>query len=111
MSKHTPGPWEVRPEIMWHDGSHVAGRTPKVMKEGRQIASITRSLDAKIKDGRCEEAEANARLIAAAPRLLEALRKLVERIDTNGGIGEYKGGPPFVMAEARAAIKEATGES
>lgn len=41
-----------------------------------------------------------------ASTLFEALKKLVERVDMNGGIGEYKGGPPFVMKSAREAISE-----
>lgn len=36
--------------------------------------------------------------------LLEALKALVERIDANGGLGEYKGGPAFVMQKAREAL-------
>jgi len=51
--------------------------------------------------------EANAKLIAAAPELLEALKRIVERIDINGGLGEYKGGPVFVMKAAREAIAKA----
>mgnify|MGYP001564098273 CR=1 FL=1 len=35
---------------------------------------------------------------------LRALRRLVERIDHNGGIGEYRGGPAFVIMEARRAL-------
>ena len=45
---------------------------------------------------------ANARLIAAAPELLEALKVLVE----NGGIG-----PEQMFHDARAAITKATGEN
>ena len=37
--------------------------------------------------------------------LLRTLKRLVERIDFNGGIGEYKGGPAFVMKHAREAIE------
>lgn len=37
-------------------------------------------------------------------KLREALGKLIERIDINGGLGEYKGGPVFVMEEARKLI-------
>jgi acetyl esterase/lipase len=36
--------------------------------------------------------------------LVEALRDLLERVDRNGGIGEYKGGPAFVTGKARALL-------
>ena len=46
-------------------------------------------------------------LLEERKMLLEALKRLVERIDFNGGIGEYKGGPAFVMKAARKAIAKA----
>lgn len=36
--------------------------------------------------------------------LCDALSKLIARIDYSGGIGEYKGGPAFVMKNARSAL-------
>jgi hypothetical protein len=47
--------------------------------------------------------------LAEYDAMLAALRLLVERIDVNGGIGEYKGGPAFVMVRARDAIAKAGG--
>ncbi len=35
---------------------------------------------------------------------LEALKDLVERVDINDGLGEYKGGSPFIMVRAREII-------
>ena len=49
-----------------------------------------------------EETEANARLIAAAPDLLEALVQFVDEFD-----GCYADGEP-AMIKARAAIAKAT---
>ena len=43
--------------------------------------------------------------------LLKALINLVDRVDRNGGIGEYQGGPAFVMKAARDAIAAATTEA
>ena len=56
-----------------------------------------------------QEHEANARLIASAPMLLHCLEQLVERIDHDGGLGDYKGGPSFVMKDARETINKAKG--
>jgi len=39
--------------------------------------------------------------------LVETLEMLVERIEYNGGIGEYKGGPSFVMKYTKQALKKA----
>jgi hypothetical protein len=55
--------------------------------------------------------EADARLIAAAPDLLEALKNLLDRVERNGGIGEYKGGPAFVVKAAKSAIAKAEGQA
>lgn len=60
MSKHTPGPWLVSP-----DGNVVSGRAGIVE---RIAVSIFCSK---------ERRDANARLIAAAPDMLEALRELL----------------------------------
>lgn len=38
--------------------------------------------------------------------LIEALDNLLKRIDFNGGIGEFKGGPSFVVEPARQTLTE-----
>ena len=43
--------------------------------------------------------------------LLICFKRLVERIDFNGGLGEYKGGPSFVMKDAREVILKAEAKS
>lgn len=71
-----------------------------------------------------EEQLANATLIAEAgnisqecglmPRellknrdeLFRALERLLERVDKNGGLGEYKGGPAFAMKDARDLLNK-----
>ena len=88
MSKHTPGPWafdnhEFGPFIRCSAGYIISG-------------PVTKRPDGKD----------NARLIAAAPDLLEALRDLV------GMDVAYQRGPMVKKAveAARAAIAAATGE-
>ena len=46
------------------------------------------------------------RLTAENERLLEVLRNLLERVDRNGGLGEYKGGKAFAVSDARAALNQ-----
>ena len=88
MSGHTPGPWK------WEDDNHVlwAQGGKKVIDaapyEGMWLAG--------------ENEEADARLIAAAPDLLEALQDCLE----NTGGGWISAG---VIDRARAAIAKATG--
>lgn len=93
MGKHTKGPWEVyyykpghAPWVRTHLGEHVT------------------SVDSDITD----DLEANARLIAAAPELLEACREVAA--------GQLDNDPPerFIarMREVcRAAIAKAKGQS
>lgn len=64
MSKHTPGPWEY-----FKNKTHAVISTEKLYDYGRPTI-------AKIWPGSCKESEANARLIAAAPEMLEALKNI-----------------------------------
>lgn len=93
QTKHTPGPWHIGVRT-FHAGRDVYG--PK----GEPVAVADDAITA------TPEAEANARLIAAAPELLAALRHLLEdAVALNMGESDRSG----VLAEARAAIDKATG--
>ncbi|RWO22848.1 hypothetical protein [Mesorhizobium sp.] len=87
-AKHTPGPWAIDPTYLsevqtpndktiascWH--THAEGRT----------VSITGVLECSL-----EESAANARLIAAAPDMLAALKQALDDIRTfhdATGLGE-----------------------
>ena len=95
----TPGPWKLRPPVEC-DNPHIefwvdAG-------EGVPIADIKVNANT----------EANARLIAAAPELLEALEvitTLVEDIIIHGEVGPYSGDKPRIT-KARAALAKARKE-
>jgi hypothetical protein len=90
MSKHTPGPWSLycktKDEI-------VVRKINKDMGELCKIADVY--------------GYGNARLIAAAPELLEALENLVSLCEA-GLNGEYN--IEAELAEPRAAITKATGD-
>lgn len=71
--KHTPGPWyAVDNGVYWEIGIGPDKYSPKI---GDVCASKHRGKDEDPVDGLLVE-EANARLIAAAPELLEALEEI-----------------------------------
>ena len=95
MSKHTPGPWRV---------SARANRMIDVLHSNNQKGAITHALcRVQARDSWVDEAAANARLIAAAPELLEALKNMCE------GFRILKDSDFPALAKARAAIAKATG--
>ena len=65
MSKHTPGPWSF-----YDDSNDGKTNRIEIVGWGKTVARIYHSVP--------EEDLPNARLIAAAPDLLEALRDLVD---------------------------------
>lgn len=91
-AQHTPGPW------------HVGGSDKSTIynKYGQRIAnSFEGVLVTQASDETCQ---ANARLIAAAPDLLELLQELVD------GMTDVEDSDSRVLFRARAAIAKATGQ-
>ena len=93
QAKHTPGPWSVTETFC----NNACNRLVVKRKTwgGEVVADLGEAPDAN---------RANARLIAAAPELLAALRVIAEDGKRNGWI------PSFHWGEARAAIAKAEGE-
>ena len=103
--KHTPGPWIVKKNI---DGIY-AGTMSLVATESSGEIVGPRQL--RYQAVGC--VEANARLIAAAPDLLEALSKLTEmycQMVHSGDCGNWNPEDDIEIQEARAAIAKATGK-
>ena len=74
MSGHTPGPWEVLPESDSHEGPlNIVSEYEE--KGGRASANWIAECDLQSDEA---QNRANARLIAAAPDLLDALKALVD---------------------------------
>jgi hypothetical protein len=88
MSKHTPGPWYIDPIK-----AHANGNRRIMAEQCTPVAVVPDHL------------VADARLIAAAPDLLEALQQVVHEWDTNPNVITYA----ELMRASRAAIAKATG--
>lgn len=110
-AKHTPGSWTVEDKRSLNDAFWIEVQHP----DGYSVSI------AEVRDG-CDEAaelgcmEANARLIASAPDLLEALVGLMpKRIDlTNANVPDSMVIPCDItfgeLRNAAAAITRATGD-
>ena len=99
-TKHTPGPWVVEPENYDCDGGTLVRTKGKIC-----LANVWGVMFAKTPD---DESLANARLIAAAPDLLEALEYLAGACELALDNDYPEGRDP--VSVARAAIAKAKGE-
>ena len=108
--KHTPGPW--KPVLNSSDYWKVVHPWPDQSFEEANSYSPT-VVNVCTKEG--DEQESNARLIAAAPELLEALSKFVAFTEQHGEVVFSGGGMSAIdvmnacTTKARAAIAKATG--
>jgi len=102
MNKHTPGPWKQGKSggISWYN-IYANNETVRVARVFDPSPAPNHKAEG------FEIEEANARLIAAAPELLEAL----EEIATQAG-GTFHNNPELAkgVLQARAAIAKAKGE-
>ncbi|MFG9198656.1 hypothetical protein ACEPX9_00870 [Pseudomonas aeruginosa] len=94
MSKYTPGPWEIE---RYSDGLIQIVGNARIVSDDEEI--VTTVVEAVARGD-----EANARLCAAAPELLEALEACVARITNEVADAEFLD----EVEQARAAIAKAT---
>ena len=99
-TKHTPGPW-FRDDRSGLECDVRAASGRKVALCWGLASNNARNYDKKYK----AECDANARLIAAAPEMLEALEKLLS-IQEHGDVASWAN----EWGEARAVVAKATGE-
>lgn len=107
MSKHTPGPWDY-----WSGYNAYDKVEAQITAEGGDI--VIASYNHLISEG-----EANARIMAAAPDLLEALEKIVEYAHQYSGRERSQAAAMEIVetpisddvAAARVAIAKARGEA
>lgn len=116
MSKHThtPGPWNFKSARSPVDGGidwAIVG-----VLGGKQMV-ISEAFN-RVAENVWAPAEANARLISAAPDLLAALEELLpnyiaacHQLDGTSGNEEFKCDDNRLIADARAAISKAKGEA
>jgi hypothetical protein len=113
MAEHTPAPWTIDTDggiedCEWH-GWDINGKTKQRGGELDTICMVLATENTRSEYTMTAENEANARLIAMAPELLEALERLVESIalipyDRGEGIG-YE----IPWGQAETAIANAKG--
>lgn len=87
---HIPGPWEVRP-------SQYEPEAYDITATGVGAIAIVKHID-------------NAKLIAAAPKLLEVLKAIVHGEDSHGFCFYAASMSSYLRRLGDAAIKEATGD-
>ena len=104
MSAHTPGPWRIT--------DRYGVLTDQVGIDGRTVCTVWARQQGHRPSGvdtePWPEGEANARLIAAAPELLDALRAAVDLYGKPGGPWNVPGSVGTWIEQARAAIAAAT---
>lgn len=107
MNKHTPGPWLLRTAPtsagLCHIVSAADWRGAFIYGDG-----IRKCVDDALP--KAQELAANARLIAAAPDLLEALILLEVEMVASGNAQATDFGWKPAIEKTRAAIAKATGE-
>ncbi len=94
-AEHTPGPWKQNGNSIIAPGK-LFGRTVSIIPDGDGS------------DDETPEGIANARLIAAAPELLQALRQL-DAWFKSGVVVQNEGKPIIAHSWVHAAISRATG--
>lgn len=94
-TQHTPGPWNF-----YDDSNDGKTNRIEIVAIGKTVARIYHSVP--------EEDLPNARLIAAAPDLLEALQDIVKSLVDQDDEGMIEHAQQMIIA--RAAIAKATGE-
>jgi hypothetical protein len=103
-AKHTPGPW-------FSDEEHVIRQVTPGQKFQHPIMVANGWIEgAWVGDDGNEESRANARLIAAAPELLEALLEMLPRFVALRELARIDEQSALTI-KARAAIEKATGSA
>jgi len=105
--KWTPGPWETaKPSKVWQVNADTGNAAPTKRWAGIALVVERKDRGSSLYDS--AEAEANARMIAAAPELYEALEDLVRQVVRQ--VEEAERGTFIVVGDALAALAKARGQ-
>lgn len=99
-TKHTPGPWTFKTDNRTGDNGIVAPSTGVFIEA---FADIRHS-----NENARNEAMANARLIVAAPKMLQTLIELLSQLDQGGSSGKIFA-RDAIITQAREVVAKATG--
>lgn len=106
--KGTPGPWEIKAEEV--DKHYIRIRGTRL--GGRfKVANVLTPFYEGVHEREAEETRANAKLIAAAPELLEALHKLRVYAEDVCGVCPDDCHEEHPLILASSAIDKALGET
>lgn len=96
MSKHTPGPWRIesQPHVVWSNYGALIARVPVYIGE---------------RDELWEEKIANARLIAAAPEMLNAIEAFINADRSEHLAARLNDAEMAAVESMKAAITKARG--
>lgn len=101
------GPWEVQEVLDSREFDENCAKVLLIHGPGGDIAYAAHySIN-----GNTAKQQANARLIAAAPELLEALKLLYREMELSGNAGSKDYGWPKAILASREAIAKAEGRS
>lgn len=93
-AKHTPGPWRIATDSNGTRAKHIMADSHATVCSF--LTSVCRSCEP-------EQINANARLIEAAPELLDALDRLASAAERR----EYPMGDPCALLAAQAGLRDA----
>lgn len=107
MSEYTPGPWAYRPD-KYDDWGTVKGADGFVICQARDHRYCDGDVLSEHRRNKTDPWEANARLIAAAPKMYEVLKEIASHLDDSYVDGCLE---RMLGDKARAAILEAIPEA
>jgi hypothetical protein len=97
--KHTPGPWKIK---------QFKGGALRIISDDTHICTVHHTVPrGALNEEERRRREANARLIAAAPKMIESLKEILAALNRSK---TYPADPEYMKGVAQTAIAEATGK-